>query len=209
MSLAIAFLACTAMAQVPSIRPQYPPGCEGPTFPDAQECLAKGWDLGSKQDQCAPVGPYPVVGQQVYIQDPLNFCINLPDPNSALLKREVYSKGRLPTFVQGEGFVQSFCTGEYSSPGALKLPFGGVRSAHVVKGIYKNGKRYMEISGYLDCEVLGMNCTGSGPGVYDDGGQYDAVSFRQCGKAPYSGVDASKHPGFLDYTQQAGNGIFL
>ena len=54
----------------------------------------------------------------------------------------------------------------------------------------------------MDCGLLGVNCEG------DNGGQYDAVSFRNCGKEPYSGVDKSKHPDFVDYTQQAGSGIF-
>jgi hypothetical protein len=34
------------------------------------------------------------------------------------------------------------------------------------------------------------------------------VIYRYCGKSPYSGVDASKHPGYPSYNEQAGNGIF-
>ncbi len=97
--------------------------------------------------------------------------------------------------------------GDYKTPGALSLPAGGIRAAHVIKGVHPNGKRYMEISGYLDCDVLKINCTASAPGAYDDGGQYDSVSYRNCGKEPYSGVDANKHPTFKDYNEQAGNGI--
>jgi hypothetical protein len=47
------------------------------------------------------------VGQQVYIEDPLNFCILLPDPNSAVLKREFYSKGKFPTAVSAEAYGTS------------------------------------------------------------------------------------------------------
>jgi hypothetical protein len=102
--------------------------------------------------------------------------------------------------------LQSFCVGNYLTPGALPMPAGGVTAAHVVRNVHPNGKRYIEISGYMNCDALKVNCTSSIPGEYNDGGQYDAVSFRQCGKSPYSGVDASKHPGFIDYNHQAGNG---
>jgi hypothetical protein len=42
----------------------------------------------------------------------------------------------------------------------------------------------------------------------DVGGQYDAVSVRNCGKEPFSGVDPSRHPGMIEYVEQAGNGLF-
>ncbi len=87
------------------------------------------------------------------------------------------------------------------------MPAGGIRSAHVIKGASKSGKRYIQISGTMDCEALGINCTSSAPGAYDDGGQYDNVPFINCGKEPYSGVDASRHPGWPDYVEQAGNGM--
>ncbi|KAJ3336311.1 hypothetical protein HDU91_001827, partial [Kappamyces sp. JEL0680] len=37
---------------------------------------------------------------------------------------------------------------------------------------------------------------------------YDSVGYVNCGKEPYSGVDASKHPGMIEYVEQAGDGIF-
>ena len=159
-------------------------------------------------DTCAPAGPYPVVGQQVYIQDPQNFCFLLPDPNNPKLKNDFYSQGKVPSIVQGEGYVQSFCLGNYLTPGAMKMPQAAIRSAHVVKGVYPNGKKYWEISGTMDCGLLNINCQGSTPTAYDDGGQYDSVGHRQCGKEPYSGVDNAKHPGMIDYVEQAGNGLF-
>jgi hypothetical protein len=130
----------------------------------------------------------------------------LPDPNNPKLKRWFYDQGQLPNIVQGEGYVQAFCTGDYMTPGAMRLPVGGIRSAHVVKAVHTNGKRYIEISGTMDCAALNINCTESSPGAYDDGGQYDNVPVRNCGKEPFSGVDASKHPGYVDYVEQAGNG---
>lgn len=87
-------------------------------------CAANNYDMGTAVDKCAPMGPYPVSGQQVYIKDPLNFCINLPDPDSPTLKKLYYSQGKLPTIVQAEGYVRAFCTGDYMSPGALKLADG-------------------------------------------------------------------------------------
>jgi hypothetical protein len=184
----------------------YPPGCTGPAFPDSNVCLAMNWDLGAEAvDKCAPLGPYPVSGQQVYIQDPLNFCIMLPDPDSEYLKQNYYSKGLKPTIVQAEGYVRAFCSGEYKTPGALSLPKGGITSANVLQGTYPNGKDYMQISGFMNCDALNINC---GTGLYDDGGQYDAVTYRNCGKEPYSGVDGSKHSKFPEYIEQAGNGQY-
>ncbi|KAJ3368084.1 hypothetical protein HDU91_000873 [Kappamyces sp. JEL0680] len=190
---AAVFLALPSLAQVAQ-QPSYPAGCDGPTFPDSSVCAAQFYDLGA--------------GAVVYIQDPLNFCINLPDPNSKQLNMLYYSFNKYPTIVAGEGYVQSFCTGSYFTPGALPLPAGGIRSAHVIRAVSPNGKKYYEISGTLDCNALHINCTASAPDTYDDGGQYDSVSYRYCGKEPYSGVDSTKHPGMVDYVEQAGNGMF-
>lgn len=187
----------------------YPEGCNGPTFPNASICLEKNWNLGEDAvDKCAPLNQYPIYGEQVYIQDANNFCFMLPDPNNNVLKDLYYSKGKLPSIAQGEGYVQSFCVGEYMPLGSMKMDSNAIKSAHVVKGVHKNGKKYYEISGTMDCALLNINCTSSAPGLYDDGGQVDAVSYRNCGKEPYSGVDKSKHPGLIEYVQQAGNGEF-
>jgi hypothetical protein len=187
---------------------RFPPGCDGPTFPDAQLCLDRNWDLGpDAKDECAPEGPYPIAGEQVYIDDPFNFCIALPNPDSPTLKELYYSKGLKPSIVQAEGYVRAFCAGDYMSPGALPLPEGAIRSAHVVRSV-EGGKAYSEIFGTMDCVRLGINCVSSVPGAFDDGGQYDAVSYRNCGKSPYSGVDKVKHPDYVDYVEQAGNGLF-
>ena len=107
--------------------------------------------------------------------------------------------------MQAEGYVRAFCAGKYMSPGALPLPDGAIRSAHVVRSV-QGGKAYSEISGTMDCVRLGINCKSSSPGAYDDGGQYDSVSYRNCGKEPYSGVDKVKHPNYVDYVEQAGDG---
>lgn len=103
----------------------------------------------------------------MYIQDAVNFCLLLPDPNSPTLKNIVYSQGRLPTILDGEGYAQAYCMGDHFTPGAFPMPKGGIRSAHVIKGVSKSGKRYIEISGTMDCGALGINCTASAPGAYD------------------------------------------
>ncbi|KAJ3408910.1 hypothetical protein HDV05_004681 [Chytridiales sp. JEL 0842] len=176
--------------------------------PNATVCEQLNWDLGDAPDPNAPPGPYPVSGQQVYIQDPLNFCLILPSKTDPTLKSIFYDQGKFPTIVAGEGYVQSYCMGDYLTPGAVKIAPGGIRAAHVRKDFTRSGKRYWEITGRLDCDALQIDCVGSGVGVYDDGGQYDNVPYRNCGKEPYSGVDASKHPGLTYYNEQAGNGIF-
>ncbi|KAJ2993598.1 hypothetical protein HDV02_002228 [Globomyces sp. JEL0801] len=190
--------------------PTYPPACNGnPTFPDTKLCVERNWDLGANAvDPCAPIGEtYPVAGEQVYLQDPVNFCLLLPNPNSPLLKDLFYSKGLLPKIVQAEGYVQSYCMGDYKTPGALSMAEFGIRSAYVTHDI-KNGKEYYQIEGRMDCGRLGVNCTHP-PGIYDDGGQYDAVSYRYCGKEPYSGVDTRKQGSkFVEYVEQAGNGLY-
>ncbi|KAJ3064876.1 hypothetical protein HDU98_011759 [Podochytrium sp. JEL0797] len=54
-------------------------------FPNITVCKEMEWDLGDAPDPDAPTGPIPVPGQQVYIQDAINFCLNLPNPNSTML----------------------------------------------------------------------------------------------------------------------------
>jgi hypothetical protein len=188
--------------------PKYPKGCSGPTFPNSTECLEKNWNLGEgAEDKCAPLGPYPVAGQMVYIKDPLNFCMMLPDPDNDFLKANYYSQGRLPTIVQAEGYVRAYCMGDYLTPGALTFPPFAIRSAHVIKNVHSNGKEYMEISGQMDCNLLNIDCDPQGE-LYADAGQYDSVGYRNCGKEPYSGVDPRKHPKLNEYVEQAGNSIY-
>ena len=189
-------------------RASYPPGCGDATYPNDKVCEAKNWFLGwDAKDNCAPYGPYPVDGQQVYIKDAVNFCINLPDPNSPYLKATYYNKGLKPTILQAEGYVQSYCLGEMT-PGAFPMPAGGIVSAHVTKGVSKNGKNYVQIYGQLNCDALGVNCVGTSAGAFDSSGQYDTSPFVNCGKEPYSGVDQSKNPGMPDYNMQGGDFIF-
>ncbi|KAI8839754.1 hypothetical protein BJ741DRAFT_598581 [Chytriomyces cf. hyalinus JEL632] len=190
-------------------QPGLPQGCVG-SFPNLTQCQISNWYLGDTVDRCAPPGPYPVAGQQVYIKDPTNFCINLPNPESIFLANNFYSWNKLPTVVQAEGFVQSFCMGSYLPPGAKPLPQFGIRSAHVLKNFTVPGQHYIQVHGYLDCEVLGINCTSSAPGLYDDAGQYDDGPFINCGKEPYSGVDNSTqaNPGMQHYVEMAGNGLY-
>ncbi|KAJ3405325.1 hypothetical protein HDU80_001556 [Chytriomyces hyalinus] len=190
-------------------QPGLPQGCVG-SFPNLTQCTISNYYLGDMVDRCAPPLPHPVPGQQVYIKDPTNFCINLPNPDSIFLINNFYSWNKLPTIVQAEGFVQSYCMGSYLPPGSKPLPQFGIRSAHVLKNFTVPGQNYYQIHGFLDCDVLGVNCTQSAPGVYDDGGQYDDGPFINCGKEPYSGVDNSTlaNPGMQHYVEMAGNGLF-
>ncbi|KAI8607094.1 hypothetical protein BC830DRAFT_1087243, partial [Chytriomyces sp. MP71] len=223
LSLPAFLLAVRATAQFTpggQTQPGLPAGCVGSwiagsrspenAVPDMKLCETKNWYLGEMKDQCAPLDGIPRPGQQVYIKDSTNFCINLPNPDSIFLKNNFYDLGKLPNIVQAEGFVQSFCMGDYLPSGAKKLPANGIRAAHVVKNFSTPGQHYYQIHGYLDCEVLGINCTMPTPGAYDDAGQYDDAPFINCGKEPYSGVDNSTtgNPGFQHYVEMAGNAIF-
>ncbi|KAJ3394308.1 hypothetical protein HDU84_009063 [Entophlyctis sp. JEL0112] len=140
----------------------------------------------------------------VYIKDEVNFCINLPNPNSTVLKNNYYLKGLLPTIVQAEGYVQSYCYGSYLPNASLPLPEGAIRSAHVLKNTTVSGLGYYQVHGVMDCDILQINCTQSYPGAYDDGGQYDDGAYSSCGKEPYSGVDTTTNgnPGFPHYVEQ-------
>ncbi|KAI9345538.1 hypothetical protein BDR26DRAFT_856234 [Obelidium mucronatum] len=187
-------------------QPGLPKGCVG-SFPNTTRCEQLGWHI-TTPDPCVPLDGIPRPGEQVYLKDPQNFCIMLPNPNSIFLQNNYYSWGKLPTIVQAEGFVQSYCVGDYKPPGALAMPQYGIRSAHVIKNYTVAGSRYIQIHGKMDCDLLKVNCTQSFPGAYDDGGQYDDGPYVSCGKEPYSGTDASQHPGFPHYLEMAGNGLF-
>ncbi|KAJ3020333.1 UNVERIFIED_CONTAM: hypothetical protein HDU68_010236 [Siphonaria sp. JEL0065] len=164
-------------------------------FPNVTFCRDRNWDLGDEPDPDTPRGSIPVPGQQVYIKD--------------AVKNLFYDHGLLPNIVQGEGYVQSYCMGSYLSPGSLPIANGGIRSAHVTRNFTNDGANYVQIYGTMDCMALNINCTMSEKGAYDDGGQYDAVPYRKCGKEPYSGVDPSKHDSsFLQYLEQAGDGLY-
>ncbi|KAJ3022512.1 UNVERIFIED_CONTAM: hypothetical protein HDU68_009064 [Siphonaria sp. JEL0065] len=187
-------------------QPGLPTGCVG-SFPNTTICSQLNWHIPTA-DPCAPLDGIPRPGQQVYIKDQQNFCLALPDPNSIFLQNNYYLNNKLPTIVQAEGFIHSFCVGDYKPPGASAMPKYGIRSAHVVKNYTVAGSRYLQIHGKMDCGLLNVNCTQSFPGAYDDGGQYDDGPFVSCGKEPYSGTDASVHPGFPHYVEQAGDGLF-
>ncbi|TPX74651.1 hypothetical protein CcCBS67573_g04069 [Chytriomyces confervae] len=205
MRLLLAFLAVLQLVRAQfspggPTQPGLPEGCLG-SFPNTAVCAAANWNIPNN-DPCRP-SQIPLPGQQVYIKDAVNFCINMPDPQSIFLQQQHYSANKLPTFVQGEGYVRARCMGDYLPTGALRITPGAIRSAHVKK--YAN---YVQISGVIDCETMGINCTQSRPGVYDDGGQYDNVAYTSCGKEPYSGVDATQHPGFVNYVEIGGNSVF-
>ena len=182
------------------------PNCASFNFPDEKVCVATNWNLPGK-DPCRPL-KIPVDKQQVYIKDAVNFCINLPNQETA-----PRSNGVNPSILDGEGYVQAYCMGQLS-PGALQLPKGGVISAHVSLN-QLDGKKYYQIYGKLDCDVLNINCQGPPEDPYGDGGQYDTVEWKRCGKEPYSGVYEKMNPGMTDYNQQcilifnlAGAGIY-
>ncbi|KAJ3232371.1 hypothetical protein HDU81_003009 [Chytriomyces hyalinus] len=181
-------------------QPGLPDGCLG-SFPNMTQCKANNWFIG-EPDPCKPT-QIPLPGQQVYIQDAVNFCINMPDPQSLFLQSLFYSQNTVPTFVQAEGYVRARCMGSYIPPGAIPLAAGAIRTAHVVRTA-----TYMQIHGNMDCAAMGISCEMSSPGAYDDGGQYDDVGFAHCGKEPYSGVDNVKHPGWPHYVEMGGNGEY-
>ncbi|KAJ3043211.1 hypothetical protein HDV00_005531 [Rhizophlyctis rosea] len=207
--VSVAVLLPLAAAQSPTQKGQPASAIPTSSVPNATECELKNWNLGGAVDPNAPPKPWPVAGEQVYIADELNFCLNLPNPDNAYLKYFYYSQGKKPSIVEAEGYIQSFCVGNYTTPGGKPMPKGGITAAHVENHLNNpNGKRYIQITGRMDCNVLNINCIGSAPGAYDDGGQFDDVPFNNCGKEPYSGTDSSKHAGLVHYVEQAGDGIF-
>ncbi|KAJ3117263.1 hypothetical protein HK100_000862 [Physocladia obscura] len=203
LSAVLSVVASTAIvsAQVTSdpcvTQPGLPDCCIG-SYPNITACVQDNWYLGSLVDECMPLSLNNgvVSGQYVYIKDET--------------QNNYYNKGLYPTIVDAEGYVQSFCMGDYLPPGSLKLPDGGILFAHVLKNFTVTGQNYYQIHGALDCDVLHVNCTASSPDAYDDGGQYDSGPFISCGKEPYSGVDAtaSGNLGFQDYVEMAGDGQF-
>ncbi|KAJ3205238.1 hypothetical protein HDU82_005325 [Entophlyctis luteolus] len=224
----LAVLALAAHAQVtsdPCITDEYLPTCCVGSYPNLTYCQANNWYV-STADPCKP-STVPLPNQMVYIKDEVNFCINLPNPNSTVLKNNYYLKGLLPTIVQAEGYVQSYCYGSYLPTASLPLPAGAIRSAHVLKNTTVSGLGYYQIHGVMDCDILQINCTQSYPGAYDDGGQCkkdcqilfslkfcppkdDDGAYSSCGKEPYSGVDTTTNgnPGYPHYVEQAGDGTF-
>jgi hypothetical protein len=111
----------------PASQQRFPEGCRNQsTFPDSNEATRTNYnDPNRAPDPCAPLGPRPAIGQQVYIQDPVNFCIVLPDPNTGFIS-DIYKAGNQPTILDGEGYLQSFCLGDHLSPGAFPLPTGAI-----------------------------------------------------------------------------------
>lgn len=188
-------------------QPGLPDGCVG-SYPNVSACRLLNW-YTDEEDPCRP-DVVPIPSQTVHIVDELNFCINLPDTDSIFLQNNFYNQGRYPRFFEGEGFNRAHCIGNPLPPGAKRMPEGALRSAHVLRNYTVNGRRYMQVHGYLDCEALKFNCTMSAPEAYDDGGQSDNAPFRSCGKSPYSGVytQAMGSATFGQYVQQTGNNIF-
>ncbi|KAJ3112223.1 hypothetical protein HK100_002420, partial [Physocladia obscura] len=114
---------------------------------------------------------------------------------------EYYSKDKLPGIADAEGLgLQSFCVGSFLPPGALPMPANAITSAHVVKDFSDASDQYYEVTGSMDCEAAGIDCT-------QDGGQYDNMP---CGSAPNSGVDASAIAGtdLISYVMMAGDGTY-
>ncbi|ORY50788.1 hypothetical protein BCR33DRAFT_712771 [Rhizoclosmatium globosum] len=206
--LSLVVLASAALAQYTPGGPTQaglPAGCVG-SYPDIPRCQANNWYIPDA-DPCYPLTTVPMPGAGVSRCD--EFLHQLPNPNSIVMQNNYYNQSKLPTIVQAEGYVQSFCMGDYLPPGSLPLAKYGVRSAAVIKS-FVPGSSYFQIAGTLDCARLGINCTMSAPGAYDDGGQYDNGGYAHCGKEPYSGVDSSAkgNAGFVNYVEMAGNGLF-
>ncbi|KAJ3140097.1 hypothetical protein HK100_010474 [Physocladia obscura] len=176
------------------------------SLPNVTECIKENWFVRTPD----PSAPHviPINGQQVFIKNQNSFCINLPDPSSQYLHDNYYGVGLLPNIVEAEGYVRAFCYGPYLTPNALPMPNGAILSAHVTKHFHKF-PRYYQIYGLMDCKILRINCTQSFPGAYDDGGQYDNVPYRNCGKEPYSGTDKRHREVGLDkYVEKAGDGEY-
>ncbi|KAJ3117262.1 hypothetical protein HK100_000861 [Physocladia obscura] len=212
----LSVLAAAVLAQVtsnPCVTQTGLPTCCVGSYPNLTACTVDNYYI-STADPCIPLNyttGTAVVGQRVYIQDEL--------------QNNYYLKGLYPTIVQAEGYVQSYCYGSYLPEGSLALPWGGVRSAQVIKNYTVTGSEYYQIAGSLDCDLLKINCTMSAPNAYDDGGQCkfddidrslglqtliffsdDNVAYSSCGKEPYSGVDpTSKGNGLTNYVEQAGD----
>lgn len=209
----VLLLLTECMSQVISYPPYpasqqiFPPECNGQSqFPSSELATLKNYyDANRPIDPCEPrpLATRPAIGQQVYLQDPLNFCIVLPNPYAKSIA-DIYNSGNKPTIVQGEGYLQSYCLGSYLTPGAWPLPTGAIKSARVLTGRINN-QNYIQISGKMNCDALNMNCVSAD---YSDGGQYDTAPYINFGKSPFSGVDTSKNVNMPVYNMQAGNGIF-
>ncbi|KAJ3342238.1 hypothetical protein HDU83_006199 [Entophlyctis luteolus] len=193
--LQLPLLLVSATAAAALTQPGLPEGCLG-SVQDYSKCVADNWFI-STSDPCYPLDGVPRPGQQVYIRDEFNFCIGLPDPDSLYLQENYYNVSALPTILNAEGYIRSFCVGDYLPPKSKAMPAGGIVSAHVILA-----DDYYQVSGLMDCHALNINCDPLPGGGYNDGGQYD--------NEPYSGVDESSggNPGFSQWLQQAGEGIF-
>jgi hypothetical protein len=132
---------------------------------DVIDCASVNWDLGPNAvDPNAPPKPWPVAGQQVYIKDQYNFCINLPNPDDSYLKQTYYNLGQWPTVVGAEGHVRCFCQGSYIAPGCLPMPAGAITASHVIKDFSNPSAQYYQINGRMDCAKLKINCNGDNSG---------------------------------------------
>ncbi|KAI9348938.1 hypothetical protein DFJ73DRAFT_960097 [Zopfochytrium polystomum] len=171
-----------------------PSGCVS-SYPDPRICQGTFHNSGS--DPCKPpdssLSSGILLNQMVYIKDPENFCILLPNDQSKYLTHWYYGgngNSNPPSIVQAEGFVQSFCAGSYMPSKSRAMPSGGVRSAHVVVNFTTTGARFIQISGTMDCGVLNINCQQSSPGAYDDGGQSgDGIYCMRVCEGPDSSYD--------------------
>ncbi|KAI8614283.1 hypothetical protein BC830DRAFT_1169546 [Chytriomyces sp. MP71] len=155
-----------------------------------------GWCPGDVQTN-------PSIGQMVYIRDSMNFCLMLPSPSDPTLKQDFYSQGKYPSIAAAEGLgLQSFCLGDYYMPnGSLPMPKGVILSAHAKMDFSDPNDAYYQVTGRMDCNAAGIDCTIDG-----GGGQYDN---NKCGSAPDSGVATNATAGNLvSYVLIAGDGTF-
>ncbi|KAJ3192787.1 hypothetical protein HK101_005961 [Irineochytrium annulatum] len=134
----------------------------------------------------------------VYLKDPMNLCMNLPDLTQFPNKK--------PGVLQAEGHIQSMCIGDYKPPGSIVMPKWGLRSAIMSYNKHPNGSLYYQVYGTLGCDELGIECKSQADG--GNSGQIDSVPYQYFGKEPYSSVDQTQNKGFQNYVMQAGDGIY-
>ncbi|KAI9331110.1 hypothetical protein DFJ73DRAFT_799912 [Zopfochytrium polystomum] len=193
-----------------------PANCYG-SNPNDDACAAAGYHLVGPQavDQCKPTsglfadvaGAERLGNQLAYLKSASEWCLILPNKEDPWLRMLYYDQGRVPQSVQAEGLVIAQCQGGFiSSGGGLSgkaVPSGAILSASLTTNFETPGKRYVQMHGLFDPDVVGVL-----PADVDTGGQYDSSDYVSCGKEPYSGVDQSMNSASGPFASFAGSTPF-